>query len=182
MGHLNSTEVDHCTLHFTWTAPYTLQGVPINYYNITITRHSDGAVLGSYTTNTTEFLYSVSRLGETLEVVVAPVNDVGTGNSSSILALSPTTSELSNFQIIHVQNTYVYFHCTHTVSTVSFPLGDHYTVRIDRGNITMWNYAFSIRVTLNAPTCICATIVDYLITCMSSELCVRMDLKNYGYS
>ena len=82
MGDLNSTEVDHCTLHFTWTAPYTLQGVPINYYNITITGHSDGAVLGSYTTNTTEFLYSVSRLG--LEVVVAAVNDVGTGDSSVI--------------------------------------------------------------------------------------------------
>ena len=86
MVDLNSTEVDHCTLNFTWTAPYTLQGVPINYYNITITRHSDGAVLGSYTTNTTEFLYSVSRLEETLEVVVAAVNDVGTGNSSSIVA------------------------------------------------------------------------------------------------
>ena len=81
---LSSTEVGHCTLHFIWTAPYTLQGVPINYYNITITGHSDGAVLGSYTTNSTEFLYSVSRLEETLEVVVAAVNDVGTGNSSVI--------------------------------------------------------------------------------------------------
>ena len=78
MGNLTKTDVDHCTLHFTWTAPYTLQGVPINYYNITITRHSDGAVLGSYTTNTTEFLYSVSSLGESLKVVVTAVNDVGT--------------------------------------------------------------------------------------------------------
>ena len=91
VGDLNSSEVDDCSLHFTWTAPYTLQGVPINYYNITITRHSDGAVLGSYTTNTTEFLYSVSRLGETLEVVVAAVNDVGTGNSSVITVQSPSS-------------------------------------------------------------------------------------------
>ena len=85
VGNLTSSEVDHCTLHFTWTAPYTLQGVPINYYTINITRHSDGAVLTSDTTNTTEYLYTVSSLGETLEVMVAAVNDVGTGNVSVII-------------------------------------------------------------------------------------------------
>ena len=91
---LTSTEVDHCTLHFTWTAPYTLQGVPINYYTINITRHSDGAVLRSDTTNTTEYLYSVSSLGETLEVVVAAVNDVGTGTESNITVSIPSSEEL----------------------------------------------------------------------------------------
>ena len=80
---LTSSEVDHCALHFTWTAPYTLQGVPINYYTINITRHSDGAVLRSDTTNTTEYLYTVSSLGETLKVVVAAVNGAGTGNVSA---------------------------------------------------------------------------------------------------
>ena len=39
----------------------------------------------SDTTNITEYLYSVSSLGETLEVVVAAVNDVGTGNATSIM-------------------------------------------------------------------------------------------------
>ena len=67
VGNLNSTEMDHCILIASWTAPDTLQGVPINY-TINITRHSDGAVLRSDTTNTTEYLYSVSSLGETLEV------------------------------------------------------------------------------------------------------------------
>ena len=94
VGNLTSTEVDHCTLHFTWTAPYTLQGVPINYYTINITRHSDGAVLRSDTTNTTEYLYSVSSLGETLEVVVAAINGAGTGNATSIMTQSPSSSEL----------------------------------------------------------------------------------------
>ena len=84
VGNLTSSEVDHCTLHFTWTAPYTLQGVPINYYTINITRHSDGAVLRSDTTNTTEYLYTVSSLGETLEVMVAAVNGAGTGILSSV--------------------------------------------------------------------------------------------------
>ena len=84
VGNLTSTEVDHCTLRLTWTAPYTLQGVPINYYTINITRHSDGAVLRTDSTNTTEYLYSVSSQGETLEIEVTAVNDAGTGNNSSI--------------------------------------------------------------------------------------------------
>ena len=92
VGNLTSTEVDHCTLHLTWTAPYTLQGVPINYYTINITRHSDGILVQSITTNTTEYLYSVSSLGETLEVVVAAVNGVGTGNAASIMTQSPSSS------------------------------------------------------------------------------------------
>ena len=91
VGNLTSTEVDHCTLRLTWTAPYTLQGVPINYYTINITRHSDGAVLRTDTTNTTEYLYSVSSLGETLEIEVAAVNDAGTGNKSSITVSIPSS-------------------------------------------------------------------------------------------
>ena len=85
VGNLTSNEVDHCALHFTWTAPYTLQGVSVNYYTINITRHSDGAVLRFDTTNTTKYLYAVSSLGETLEVVVAAVNGAGTGNASKII-------------------------------------------------------------------------------------------------
>ena len=94
VNNLISGEVDHCVLNVTWTAPYTLQGVPINYYTINITRHSDGAVLRSDTTNTTEYLYSVSSLGETLEVVVAAVNGAGTGNTTAIMRQTPSSSEL----------------------------------------------------------------------------------------
>ena len=93
VGNLTSTEVDHCTLRLTWTAPYTLQGVPINYYTINITRHIDGAVLRTDTTNTTEYLYSVSSLGETLEIAVTAVNDVGTGNAASTMTQTPSSSE-----------------------------------------------------------------------------------------
>ena len=91
-----SSEVTNSSLHITWTAPYTLQGVPINYYTINITRHSDGAVVWSDTTNTTEYLYSVSSsqlLGETLEVVVAAVNDVGIGMAASITIPPPPPSK-----------------------------------------------------------------------------------------
>ena len=95
VGDLINTTVDNCTLIFTWTAPYTLQGVPINYYTINITRHSDGAVLRTDTTNTTEYLYSVSSLGETLEIEVAAVNDAGTGNKSSITVSIPSSKQRS---------------------------------------------------------------------------------------
>ena len=94
VGNLASSEVDHCTLYFTWTAPYTLQGVPINYYTINITRHSDGAVLEEAKPNTTEYFYTVKSLGETLKVVVAAVNtDIGAGNMSSIITRTPSSSE-----------------------------------------------------------------------------------------
>ena len=93
VGNLTSTEVDHCTLRLTWTAPYTLQGVPINYYTINITRHSDGAVLRTGTTNTTEYLYSVSSLGEMVKAEVAAVNDAGTGNNTSFMIRTPSSSE-----------------------------------------------------------------------------------------
>ena len=90
---LTSSEDGCGTLNITWTAPYTLLGVPINYYTINITRHSDGVVLRSDTANTTEYLYTVSsQLGETLEVLVAAVNDVGTGNSSNVTALYSLSS------------------------------------------------------------------------------------------
>ena len=95
VGNLMNNELNEsCALSLSWTAPYTLQGVPINYYTINITRHSDGAVLRSDTTNTTEYLYSVSSLGETLEVVVAAVNDAGTGTESSITVSIPSSEEL----------------------------------------------------------------------------------------
>ena len=94
VGDLNYTEIVNCSLLITWTAPCTLQGVPIRYYTINITRHSDGAVVWSNTTNTTEYHYSVisQLLGETLEVMVAAVNDVGTGALTSITIPPPVPS------------------------------------------------------------------------------------------
>ena len=46
----------------------------------------------SDTTNTTEYLYTVSSLGETLEVVVAAVNGAGTGNGFNITVVTPSSS------------------------------------------------------------------------------------------
>ena len=51
-------------------------------------------MLRTDTTNTTEYLYSVSSLGETLEVVVIAMNSAGAGNATSIMTQKPSTSEL----------------------------------------------------------------------------------------
>ena len=63
VGNLTSTEVDHCTLHLTWTAPYTLQGVPILNYTITINPdiRSDS---DTFSTSTVEYLYRPDALGK----------------------------------------------------------------------------------------------------------------------
>ena len=86
VANLTSTEVNPCTMYINWTAPYTLQEVPIRNYTINITRLSDGEELSSDTTNTTEYYYrAVNSPGETLEVLVAAVNDVEIGDASTIV-------------------------------------------------------------------------------------------------
>ena len=89
---LTSTTVNNCTLHFTWIAPNSLEGVAINY-TIDI-KDTNGMLVQSDTTNTTEYLYSVSSLGETLEIEVAAKNGAGTGNATSIITQTPSSSEL----------------------------------------------------------------------------------------
>ena len=149
VDNLTSNEVDHCTLHFTWTAPYTLQGVPINYYTINITRHSDGAVLRSDTTNTTEYLYTVSSLGETLEVVVAAVNGAGTGNVSSII-LQTLSSEL--MVLLFVLSSCVHMHTAGIVTIIN---------STDARKNNDWIYVFNIEV-------ICINLLAVPLACEST--------------
>ena len=51
-------------------------------------------MLRTDTTNTTEYRYSVSSLGETLEIEVIAVNGAGAGNATSIMTQTPSLSEL----------------------------------------------------------------------------------------
>ena len=114
MGDLSSTEVDHCTLHFTWTAPYTLQGVPILNYTITV----KGTVEEQYMSSNTEFLYSPSDLSEVFEIVVAAVNAVGLGVESDIMVDPPSTGEFCKLSCLKT----VLFHsgcCYHSLSLIN---------------------------------------------------------------
>ena len=101
----------------------------------------------SDTTNTTEYLYSVSSLGETLEVVVAAVNDVGTGNATSIMTQSPSSSELLILTSIRC-NLAVLLHTVSDIMVINNVTKR--TIRDDNtsGN-TNWTYCFLFEVILH---------------------------------
>ena len=133
-----STTVDNCTLHFTWIAPSSLEGVAINYIiNITDT---NGAVLRTDTTNTTEYLYSVSSLGETLEIEVTATNSAGVGNATNIMTQTPSSSELILYidLISHV--------CMNIVSDLKLMN----TLRTNSRTNTNWTCTFDFEVIINA--------------------------------
>ena len=85
-------------LHFTWTAPPTLQDIPILGYVINIT-HSDGLLLMNDTTLLPEYLYQRNTSSQqTIVFTVAARNIVGVGNESNITVTLPASaipSELS---------------------------------------------------------------------------------------
>ena len=135
-----STIVDSCTLGFTWNAPSSLEGVAINYI-INITRHSDGAVLRTDTTNTTEYLYSVSSLGETLEIEVTATNGAGSAsNAKIIMTQTPSSSET----FLHVD--LISHVCMNIVSDVKLMN----TLRTNSSTNTNWAYTFEFEVIINA--------------------------------
>ena len=129
-----STTVDNCTLHFTWIAPSSLNGVAINY--IINIKDTNGAVLRTDSTNTTEYLYSVSSLGETLEIEVTAVNGAGTGNATIIMTQTPSSSETS----LHVD--LISKVCLNIVSGVKFISTLMNAMRTN----TNWTYTFDFEV------------------------------------
>ena len=86
--------MDHCTLQVTWTPPYTLQGVPILNYSITINLASVGGMT-AYTSNY-EYLYTPAALGVTDEIVVAAINEVGPGSGVHISVNISSSGELAS--------------------------------------------------------------------------------------
>ena len=89
VGNLTSTEVDHCTLRLTWTAPYTLQGVPILHYSIIVNADSDDQFM--FSSDRTEYLYVPDALGETYTIIVTATNQAGPGDGSEMMVDIPTT-------------------------------------------------------------------------------------------
>ena len=126
--------MDSCTLRFTWIAPSSLEGVSINY--IINIKDTNGAVLRTDTTNTTEYLYSVSSLGETLEIEVTAVNGAGAGNATIIMTQTPSSSET----LLHID--LISYVCMNIVRDVKF-------ISTSRTN-TNWTYSFDFEVIINA--------------------------------
>ena len=80
-------------LNFSWEAPFTLEGVPIDYYTVNITG-SNGQLLKTDTTTVPEYHYNASRQLHEVTFAVAAVNGVGAGNISNITADVAIPSEL----------------------------------------------------------------------------------------
>ena len=141
---LTSTTVDSCTLHFTWIAPNSLEGVAINY-TIDI-KDTNGMLVQSIMISTTEYFYSVSSLGETLEIEVTAVNGAGTGNTTSIMTQTPSSSET----VLHVD--LISHVCMNIVrlSDVEFTNTSINTTRTDSSTNTNWTYTFDFKVIINA--------------------------------
>ena len=135
---LTSTTVDSCTLRFTWIAPNSLEGVAINY-TIDI-KDTNGMLVQSIMISTTEYFYSVSRLGETLEIEVAAVNGAGTGNTTIIMTQTPSSSET----LLHVD--LISHVCMNIVSDMKLMN----TSRTDSRTNTNWTYTFDFKVIINA--------------------------------
>ena len=90
--------MDHCTLRLTWTPPYTLQGVPILNYSITINPSIGGMTV--YTSDSTEYLYTPAALGVADEIVVAAINKVGPGSDVHTSVNISSSGELASLIIL----------------------------------------------------------------------------------
>ena len=98
----------------------------------------------SDTTNTTEYLYSVSSLGETLEIEVTATNSAGAGNTTIIMTQTPSLSET----LLHVD--LISHVCMNIVSGVEFISTLMNTMRTNSSTNTNWTYTFDFEVIINA--------------------------------
>ena len=85
--------MDHCTLHLIWTAPYTLQGVPILNYTITI-NPDIGSESETFSSSTVEYLYRPDALGESYTIEVTALNQAGAVAGSGITVNTPTSGNI----------------------------------------------------------------------------------------
>ena len=67
-----------------WISPYSLAGVPILGYNITVT--TGDVSLMSVLVNTTYYKFVSVVLNETYVIEISAVNEVGEGNKTSLTA------------------------------------------------------------------------------------------------
>ena len=99
VSNLAVTPVNSTTVLISWNPPFTLEGVPILGYNVTITTSGENETM-SVEGDTTMLYYSIDHLKSTFTITVVPINVVGVGDKASILY---NTSKL------HVVNQLIYY-------------------------------------------------------------------------
>ena len=93
IGNIHNMIINSTSLNVTWSAPYTLDGVDILGYNITITNTSNGNILHTYFTQDTQYVIS-NNDGDPcteLTLTVSGYNGAGDGDTTSFNISFPTS-------------------------------------------------------------------------------------------
>ena len=100
VSNLTVTHINSTTVLISWSPPFTLEGVPILGYNVTITNTTSGENETMLVEDTT-LLYSIDHpdLENIFTVTVVPINEVGAGNST-LLSFINIASEFIMIQLI----------------------------------------------------------------------------------
>ena len=101
LGQLDVVNVLHLfitstSLNVSWSAPYTLDGVDILGYNITITNTSNGNILHTYFTQDTQYVIS-NNDGDPcteLTLTISGYNGAGDGDTTSFDFYYPQGNDL----------------------------------------------------------------------------------------
>ena len=85
VSNLTVTPLNSTTILIFWSPPFTLEGVPILGYNVTITNTTSGENETMLVEDTT-LLYSIDHPdpGNNFTVTVVPINEVGTGEPNYV--------------------------------------------------------------------------------------------------
>ena len=83
VSNLTVTLINSTTVLISWSPPFTLEGVPILGYNVTITNTTSGENEIIWVKDTT-LLYSIDPKNS-FTVIVVPINEAGEGKSLLLL-------------------------------------------------------------------------------------------------
>ena len=84
VGGLKIIAQNPCSISLSWVSPYSLAGVPILGYNISVT--TGDVPLMSVFVNTTYYKFVPLVLNETYIIEISAVNEVSEGNRASLTA------------------------------------------------------------------------------------------------
>ena len=102
ISELHASRPDPCSSTITFGPPYTLNGVSILGYNITVTSETSGHLISSEFINTTKYVWYPPLLNDTYIIEVAAVNEAGIGNTSAITVnFTDAYSKIKHMYIMH---------------------------------------------------------------------------------
>ena len=96
VSNLTVTLINSTTVLISWSPPFTLEGVPILGYNVTITNTTSGENETMLVEDTT-LLYSIDHPDpeNNFTVTVVPINEVGAGQPATLNSFTFAISELN---------------------------------------------------------------------------------------